>query len=75
MPYTPIEIDRKNLNIMGINFGSARNFKATANAHETIIPIDFDPSPTSIEITHDYLSGAITIEQLNQLTKEKAYAG
>jgi hypothetical protein len=32
MPYKPIEIDRKNLAIMGVSFSSVSNFKATVNA-------------------------------------------
>jgi hypothetical protein len=33
----------------------------------------FDPTPTSIEIIRDYISDKINLEQLVQLTKEKAY--
>ena len=74
MPYTPIEIDRKNLTIMGVNFSSVSNFEATANALGTVMFEGFEPSPASIEIIRDYLSGHITIEQLGKLSKEKAYA-
>ncbi|MCL2069829.1 MAG: antitoxin VbhA family protein [Treponema sp.] len=74
MPYTPIEIDRKNLTIMGVNFSSVSNFEATANALGTVMFEGFDPTPRSIEIIRDYLSDKITIEQLEKLTKEKAYA-
>ena len=28
MPYNPIEIDRRNLSIMGVNFSSVNNFEA-----------------------------------------------
>jgi putative transcriptional regulator len=34
----------------------------------------FNPTPKSIEIIRDYLSGEISIGQLIRLTKEKAYA-
>ena len=74
MPYTPIEIDRKNLTIMGVNFNSVNNFEAAVNALGTVMFEGFDPTPRSIEIIRDYLSDKITIGQLVELTKEKAYA-
>ena len=74
MPYTPIEIDRKNLTIMGVNFNSVNNFEAAVNALGTAMFEGFDPTPRSIEIIRDYLSEKITIGQLVELTKEKAYA-
>ena len=74
MPYTPIEIDRKNLTIMGVNFNSVNNFEAAVNALGTVMFEGFDPTPRSIEIIRDYLSEKITLVQLVQLTKEKAYA-
>jgi len=72
--YTPIEIDRENLTIMGVNFSSVNNFESTVNALGTVMYEGFDPTPRSIEIIRDYLSDKITIEQLIQLSKEKAYA-
>ena len=74
MPYTPIEINRKNLTIMGVNFSSVRNFEATVNALGTVMFEGFDPTPEGIEIIRDYLLDKINIEQLGQLAKEKAYA-
>jgi len=74
MPYTPIEINRKNLTIMGVNFNSVNNFEAAVNALGTVMFEGFDPNPRSIEIIRDYLSEKITIGQLIKLTKEKAYA-
>jgi hypothetical protein len=74
MPYTPIEIDRKKLTIMGVNFNSVNNFDAAVNALGTVMFEGFDPTPRSIEIIRDYLADNITLAQLIQLTKEKAYA-
>jgi hypothetical protein len=74
MPYTPIEIDRKKLTIMGVNFNSVNNFDAAVNALGTVMFEGFDPTPRSIEIIRDYLADNITLGQLIQLTKEKAYA-
>jgi len=72
--YTPIEIDRENLTIMGVNFSSVNNFESTVNALGTVMFEGFDPTPRSIEIIRDYLSDKISIGQLIQLSKEKAYA-
>jgi putative transcriptional regulator len=74
MSYRPVEIDRKKLTIMGVSFNSIKNFDAAVNALGTVMFEGFDPSPRSIEIIRDYLSGKITIGQLIRLTKEKAYA-
>ncbi len=74
MPYNPIEINRQNLTIMGVNFNSVDNFEAAVNALGTVMFEGFDPTPKSIEIIRDYFSDKITIGQLVQLTKEKAYA-
>jgi len=63
MPYKPIEIDRQNLTIMGVNFSLVSNFEATVNALGTVMFEGFDPTPRSIEIIRDYLSDKITIEQ------------
>ena len=59
---------------MGVNFSSVNNFESTVNALGTVMYEGFDPTPRSIEIIRDYLSDKITIEQLIQLSKEKAYA-
>jgi hypothetical protein len=74
MPYKPIEINRKNLTVMGVNFYSVGNFEAAVNALGTVMFEGFDPTPKSIEIIRDYLSDKITLGQLVKLTKEKAYA-
>ena len=74
MPYKPIEIDRKSLTIMGVDFSSVSNFDAAVNALGTVMFEGFDPTKKSIEIIRDYLSDKITLGQLVKLTKEKAYA-
>jgi len=74
MPYKPVKIDHQNFTIMGVNFSSVKDFEATVNALGTVMFEGFDPTPKSIEIIRDYLSDKITIEQLGQLAKERAYA-
>jgi hypothetical protein len=74
MPYRSIEVDRNAHTIMGVDFKSVGNFDAAVNALGTVMFEGFDPTPRSIEIIRDYLADKITIGQLAQLTKEKAYA-
>jgi putative transcriptional regulator len=74
MPYKPLELDRQNLTIMGVNFSSVSDFESTVNAIGTVMYEGFEPTPKSIEIIRDYIVGKITLGQLIQLTKEKAYA-
>ena len=74
MAYKPIEIDRVNLTIMGIRFPDLDALNSTANAIGSNMFEGFEPTPRSIEIIRDYLFDKITIKQLIQLTREKAYA-
>ena len=74
MSYKPIEIDRENFIIMGVNFSSVDNFEAAVNALGTAMFEGFEPTPKKIEIMRDYLSDKITLAQLVQLVKDKAYA-
>ena len=59
---------------MGVNFNSVNNFEAAVNALGTVMFEGFDPTPRSIAIIRDYLAEKITLGQLVELTKEKAYA-
>jgi hypothetical protein len=59
---------------MGVNFSSVNNFEAAVNALGTVMFEGFDPTPKNIEIIRDYLSDKITLKQLVQLTKDRAYA-
>jgi putative transcriptional regulator len=74
MTYKPIEVDRENLTIMGVRFPDLDSLNSAANAIGSNMFEGFEPTPKSIEIIRDYLFDKITIEQLIQLTKEKAYA-
>ena len=74
MSYKPIEIDRENLEIMGVSFDTADNFEATLAALGSNMFEGFEPTPRSIEIIRDYISGLLSLEQLKQITRDKAYA-
>ena len=74
MAYKPIEIDRQNLTIMGVRFPDLDTLNSAANAIGSNMFEGFEPTPKSIELIRDYLSEKVTLGQLVQLTKEKAYA-
>ena len=74
MAYKPIEIDRQNLTIMGVQFPDLDALNSAANAIGSNMFEGFEPTPKSIELIRDYLSEKVTLGQLVQLTKEKAYA-
>jgi len=74
MAYKPIEVDRQNLTIMGVQFPDLAALNSAANAIGSNMFEGFEPTPRSVEIIRDYLSEEITLVQLVQLTKDKAYA-
>jgi len=74
MAYKPIEIDRQNLTIMGIKFSDLDTLNSAANAIGSNMFEGFEPTARSIEIIRDYLSKEITLDQLIQLSRDKAYA-
>jgi putative transcriptional regulator len=72
--YKEIEIDRQNLTIMGVRFPDLDALNSAANAIGSNMFEGFEPTSKSIELIRDYLSEKVTLGQLVQLTKEKAYA-
>ena len=72
--YRPIEVDRQNLTIMGVRFPDLDALNSAANAIGSNMFEGFEPTPKSIELIRDYLSNKVTLGQLIQLTKDKAYA-
>jgi putative transcriptional regulator len=72
--YTPIEIDRINLTIMGISFPDLETLESVSDAIGSNMFEGFKPTPKSIEIIRDYTCHKITLQDLIRLSKEKAYA-
>lgn len=71
--FNTIEIDRKNLTIMGIKFSDLRTLESTANAIGSNMFEGFKPTPNGIEIIRDYVTGKISLSELVTFAKEKAY--
>lgn len=72
--FNTIEIDRNKLTIMGVKFSDLKTLEGTANAIGSNMFEGYEPTPKGIEIIRDYIMGKITLTQLIQLAKEKAYA-
>lgn len=71
--FTPIEIDRINLTIMGVKFPDLQTLEITANALGSNMFEGFTPTPKGIEIIRDYVIEKISLTELVELAKQKAY--
>jgi len=71
--FKTIDIDRNRLTIMGVRFSSLKNLESTANAIGSNMFEGFEPTPKSVEIIRDYLTGKISLSDLIQFAKEKSY--
>ncbi|MGC4128087.1 MAG: antitoxin VbhA family protein [Bergeyella sp.] len=71
--YNPLEIDRKNLTIMGVPFSDLKTLENTANAIGTNMFEGFEPTPKGIALIRDYVTGKITFAEFIKSAKEKAY--
>ena len=71
--YNTIDIDRRNLTIMGVKFPDLRTLEGTANALGSNMFEGFVPTPKGIEIIRDYVTDKIPFSELIILAKEKAY--
>ena len=71
--FNSIDIDRKNLTIMGVKFSDLKTLESTANAIGSNKFEGYKPTPKGIEIIRDYVIGKITLPELIKFAKEKAY--
>lgn len=72
--FNTIDIDRKNLTIMGVKFPNLKILESTANAIGSNMFEGYNPTPKGIEIIRDYVIGKITLTELIKFTKDKSYA-
>jgi putative transcriptional regulator len=70
MPYTPIEIDRENLTIMGVKFPDLETLDSSANAIGSNMFEGFEPTPGLITIYRDYRAGMIPAANLVEILKQ-----
>ena len=71
--YRPIQIDRKNLTMMGVSFPDLATLNSTANAIGSNIYEGFEPSVSQIALIRDYVMNKITFLQFVETAKNKSY--
>ena len=71
--FNSIQIDRKNLTIMGVKFSNLKILEITANAIGSNMFEGFNPTPQSVKIIRDYVTGKITLSELKEFAKNKSY--
>jgi len=71
--FNTIDIDRKNLTIMGVKFPNLKTLESTANAIGSNMFEGYRPTPKGIEIIRDYVDGKITLTELIKFVKDKSY--
>ena len=71
--FKTIEIDRKNLTILGVKFSDLKTLESTANALGSNMFEGYIPTQKGIEIIKDYVMGNITLKELVDFAKQKAY--
>jgi putative transcriptional regulator len=67
--YKPIQIDRKNLTIMGVLFPDLRTLEHTASAIGSNMYEGFEPSVSSVSLIRDYVTNKITFLQFVEAAK------
>lgn len=71
--FNAIEVDRKNLTIMGVKFSDLKTLELTAMALGSNMFEGFTPTQKGIEIIRDYVIGKISLTELVAFAKQKAY--
>ena len=71
--FNTIEIDRKKLTIMGVQFSNLEILESTANSIGSNMFEGFEPTTKIVEIIRDYVIGKITLSELMKFAKEKSY--
>ena len=71
--FKTIEIDRKNLTIMGVKFSDLKTLESTASALGSNMFEGFIPTPKGVEIIRDYVLGKVSLADLVKFAERKAH--
>ena len=71
--YKPIQIDRKNLTIMGVSFPDLATFDRTAIAIGSNMYEGFEPTASHITLIRDYVTDKITFLQFIEAAKNTTH--
>jgi putative transcriptional regulator len=72
--YKPIDIDQKNLTIMGVLFPDLETLNRTASAIGSNMYEGFAPTESKIALIRDYVLNKITFGQFVEAAKRTAHA-
>jgi putative transcriptional regulator len=67
MGFTPIEVDRKNLAIMGVTFPDLKTLEGVAHALGSNMYENFRPTKRDIELIRDRRLGKISPDQVLEI--------
>jgi putative transcriptional regulator len=70
MAFTPIEVDRFQLTIMGVRFPDLATLDAAANGLGSAMFEGFTPTAGLVAVLRSYLAGEIQLEQLPTAVQE-----
>jgi putative transcriptional regulator len=71
MAYSPIEIDRNALTIMGVSFSDRETLENAASAIGSNMFEGFVPTQSIVELFRDYIEGKISRTAIPALIKER----
>lgn len=71
--YKKIDIDRKKLTIMGVEFSDLKTLENTANAIGSNMFEGFIPTQKNVKIIRDYMIGKLSLKDLLIFIKDKTY--
>ncbi|MDH6341481.1 hypothetical protein M2480_000233 [Parabacteroides sp. PFB2-12] len=71
--FKPIQIDRKNLTIMGVPFPDLEMLERAANAIGSNMYEGFHPTESKILLIREYLMNKITFSQFIEAAKDVAH--
>jgi len=71
--YSPIEVNKNELTLMGVKFPDINTLESTANAIGTNMFEGFMPTKNSIIIIRDFIIDKISFAELIVLIKNKQY--
>ena len=72
--YSPIEINREKLTLMGVSFPDLATLLSVANAIGSNMYEGFEPTVGRITLVRDYVMDRITFLQFVNAVKEKVHA-
>jgi hypothetical protein len=72
--YKPVDINRKQLTVMGVAFPDMETFDSAVNAIGSNMFEGFEPTANRIALIRDYITDKITFSQFVRAAKDNIHA-